>query len=283
LIASPGSHRSLAALIAPSPKSVPENPILVLYSKSELRETTALVAIDFTNPDTLVLGVTWYVVFLFSTTCHEAAHALAAKLGGDLTAFHGGQVSLDPIPHIRREPFGMVLFPILTYVVSGWMMGWASAPFDPLWAQRHPRRAAWMSLAGPGANLSLTVLAGLAIHAGLAMRVFGHPDSANFTHIVLGLGSGTAEGTATFLSVMFSLNLLLGVFNLLPVPPLDGFGAIGLLLSEKAGQKFQEMGLKMRGFSMVGLLIAWRIFDPIFDPIFTLALRLLYPGYGYGS
>jgi Zn-dependent protease len=242
-----------------------------------------LLAIDFTNPDTLVLGATWYVAFLFSTTCHEAAHALAAKLGGDLTAFHGGQVSLDPIPHIRREPFGMVLFPILTYVVSGWMMGWASAPFDPLWAQRHPRRAAWMSLAGPGANLSLTVLAGLAIHVGLAMRVFGHPDSANFTHIVLGLGSGAVEGTATFLSVMFSLNLLLGVFNLLPVPPLDGFGAIGLLLSEKAGQKFQEMGLRMRGFSIVGLLIAWRIFNPIFDPVFTLALRLLYPGYGYGS
>ena len=72
--------------------------------------------------DTLVLGLVWYVVFLFSTTCHEAAHALAAKLGGDLTAFHGGQVSIDPVPHIRREPFGMVVFPILSYVVGGWMM-----------------------------------------------------------------------------------------------------------------------------------------------------------------
>ena len=154
------------------------------------------MAVDFTNPDTLVLGATWYVAFLFSTTCHEAAHALAAKLGGDLTAFHGGQVSLDPIPHIRREPFGMVVFPILSYIVGGWMMGWASAPFDPLWAQRHPRRAAWMSLAG--ANLSLTVLAGLAIHAGLWMGLFAHPDSANFTHIVLGQRSGAVEGTATF-------------------------------------------------------------------------------------
>ena len=57
-------------------------------------------------------GVLWYVVFLLSTTCHETAHAWAAKLGGDLTAFHGGQVSLDPIPHIRREPFGMVIFPL---------------------------------------------------------------------------------------------------------------------------------------------------------------------------
>src|SRR5215468_6229382 len=82
------------------------------------------------TPDFLALGLIWYVVFLFSTTCHEAAHALAAKLGGDLTAFHGGQVSLDPIPHVRRELFGMVVFPILSYVTGGWMMGWASAPYD---------------------------------------------------------------------------------------------------------------------------------------------------------
>ncbi|MGH9724184.1 MAG: site-2 protease family protein, partial [Candidatus Acidiferrales bacterium] len=61
------------------------------------------------NPNTLVLGVTWYIVFLFSTTCHEAAHALVAKLGGDETAARGGQVSLNPLPHIMREPFGMVV------------------------------------------------------------------------------------------------------------------------------------------------------------------------------
>ena len=100
------------------------------------------------NTEFLIAGVVWYVVFLLSTTCHEASHAWAAKLGGDLTAFHGGQVSLDPIPHIRREPFGMVIFPLLTYATGGWMMGWASAPYDPSWSERYPRRAAWMSLAG---------------------------------------------------------------------------------------------------------------------------------------
>jgi Zn-dependent protease len=82
--------------------------------------------------------------------------------------------------------------------------------------------------------------------------------------------------------VAFSLNLLLGTFNLLPVPPLDGFGAIGLVLWEDAAQRFQELALRMRGFSMIGLVIAWKVFDPIFDPLFTLALRALYPGYGYG-
>jgi len=60
------------------------------------------------TPELIALGFIWYVVFLFSTTCHEAAHALAAKIGGDPTAAHGGQVSLNPIPHIRRSPVGMV-------------------------------------------------------------------------------------------------------------------------------------------------------------------------------
>jgi len=77
--------------------------------------------------------------------------------------------------------------------------------------------------------------------------------------------------------------LRLGVFNLLPVPPLDGFGAIGLLLKEDAAGRFQQLGQQLRGFSMIGLLIAWQLFNPIFDPIFTLALRALYPGYGYGA
>jgi Zn-dependent protease len=235
------------------------------------------------DTNSILLGITWYVVFLLSTTCHEASHALAAKLGGDLTAFHAGQVSLDPIPHIRREPFGMVLFPILSYIVGGWMMGWASAPYDPYWAQRHPRRAAWMSLAGPGANFALTILAAISIHVGIWLGAFLPPESADFTTIVDAVRPGAAQGAATILSVMFSLNLLLGVFNLLPVPPLDGFGAIGLLLEERTAQRFQEFGFQMRGFSMIGLVVAWKVFDPLFDPIFSLALRALYPGYGYGT
>jgi Zn-dependent protease len=235
------------------------------------------------TPEFLILGFNWYVVLLFSTTCHEAAHALAAKLGGDLTAFHGGQVSLDPLPHIRREPFGMVIFPILSYVVGGWMMGWASAPYDPLWAQRHPRRAAWMSLAGPGANFALAIVAALLIHAGLLAGIFRHPDSAGFTHIVAAVTPGIAHGAASILSILFSLNLLLGFFNLLPLPPLDGFGAAGLLLSEDAASRFQAFGQQMRAFSMIGLLVAWRLFGPLFDSIFSLSLKVLYPTQTYGA
>jgi len=86
-----------------------------------------------------------------------------------------------------------------------------------------------------------------------------------------------------FLSVLFSLNLLLGTFNLLPVPPLDGFGAIGVLVPEDAARRVQAFGHSMRMYSFIGLLVAWQVFDPVFDPVFTLGLRLLYPGQGYGS
>src|SRR5262245_36792738 len=104
------------------------------------------------TPEFLTLGLIWYIVFLFSTTCHEASHALAGKIGGDKTAFHGGQVTLNPAPHIRREPFDMVLVPIISYDLGGWMIGWASAPYDPRWQQRYPRRAALMSLRRTGSK-----------------------------------------------------------------------------------------------------------------------------------
>src|SRR5204862_4039055 len=95
------------------------------------------------QPELIALGFIWYVVFLFSTTCHEASHALAAKIGGDDTAARGGQVSLNPVPHIQREIFGMVVVPILALFLGGAMIGWASAPFDPDWQRRYPKRAAW--------------------------------------------------------------------------------------------------------------------------------------------
>src|SRR5947207_14525690 len=88
------------------------------------------------SPELLALGFIWYVAFLFSTTCHEAAHALAAKIGGDDTAFAGGQVSLNPVPHIQREPWGMVVIPILSLIMTGNLFGWASAPYDPCWCGR---------------------------------------------------------------------------------------------------------------------------------------------------
>jgi Zn-dependent protease len=228
------------------------------------------------NSDFLALGLLWYVVFLLSTTCHEASHALAAKWGGDLTAFRGGQVTLNPLPHIRREPFGMIFFPIITYAVSHWMMGWASAPYDPVWCREHPKHAARMALAGPAANFTLAILAGLSIQVGLHAHFFTAPDAIGFSSVVDAATPGMAEGAAKFFSLLFSLNILLGSFNLIPLPPLDGFNVIPLFLPVNAGRRFLLWADKMRTYSLIGLILSWRLFGSLFEPIFAFAVRTIY-------
>ncbi len=232
------------------------------------------------TPD-LALGVIWYIVFLFSTTCHEASHALAAKIGGDMTAFEGGQVTLNPIPHVRRSPFGMVAVPIVSFLLGGWMIGWASAPFDPNWQRHYPRRSAWMALAGPAANFTLMLLAGIAIRVGMATGYFEAPDRLDYTKVTASSHSADPTFVATTLSILFALNLLLGTFNLLPVPPLDGHAVIMLFMAEGAAHRYLDW-VQQSGYAMLGLIVAWYAFDRIFDPIFTLAIRLLYPGIHYG-
>jgi Zn-dependent protease len=175
----------------------------------------------------------------------------------------------------------MVIVPILSYVFAHWMMGWASAPYDPQWQQRYPRRAAWMALAGPAANFTLAIVAGISIHIGMASGIFQPPESADFTHITQTAVPGIAGFAASFLSILFILNVLLGTFNLLPVPPLDGNTGITLLMSEKTGQRFLDW-TRNQGFGMAGLLLAWVLYDRIFDFIFRTSLSLLYPGSHWG-
>ena len=209
---------------------------------------------DVITPQFLVLGLIWYIVFLFSTTCHEGGHSLAAYLGGDTTAFQGGQMSLNPLPHIRREPMGLVVVPILSYLIAHWMIGWASAPYNPSWQQRYPRRAAWMALAGPAANFVLVIASGH-IRSGWAslFGFFRFPESVGFTHIVEAAVPWEPRAfAATFLSILFVLNLLLGTFNLLPVPPLDGNTGITLFMSERAALRFLQW-TRSQGFGMAGL------------------------------
>ena len=231
----------------------------------------------------VAIGVMWYLVFLFSTTCHEAAHALAAKLGGDPTAFHGGQVTLNPLPHIEREPIGMIVAPIASLVLSkgGYMVGWASAPYDASWQARHPRRAAWMALAGPAANFTLMLIAAGGIRLGMAMGAFRAPAAANFTKITEAVDPAAMGFAATLVSILFAQNLLLGTFNLLPFPPLDGNTGVTLLMSERVARRFLDF-TQDSTFRLVGLLLAWYGFGYVIRYIYVTALNVLYPGAGYG-
>jgi Zn-dependent protease len=230
----------------------------------------------------LFTALLWYVALLFSLCCHEAAHGWAAQRGGDPTAYLGGQVTLDPRPHIRREPFGTVVMPLIAYSAWGWMIGWASTPYDPHWAARHPRRAAWMSLAGPAANAALVLVAALAIRAGVAIGVFEPPMSIGFDRVAESPLGGVWATTAALVSILFTLNLLLLVFNLIPVPPLDGAGAIGLLLPERLALRLR-VAFARPAWSFAGLLVAWVAIGALLPPVHRVAIQLLYPELVYGS
>jgi Zn-dependent protease len=230
----------------------------------------------------LLDGAIWFGAFVISTSCHEAAHAWAALQLGDDTASRGGQVSLNPLPHLRREPIGMVVMPILSWLMGGWMMGWASAPFSPEWARQFPRRAAWMALAGPAANLALAGAMALLMRVGVEWGVFVAPYSLNMTHLVSAASADpTVVVLAKVVSVGLSLNLLLCVFNLLPVPPLDGSSVPMLLLPETAARRYLEV-LHSPMLRLVGLLFLFRGFGSFFPPILAFVASLLHPGSHYG-
>lgn len=230
--------------------------------------------------NSLADGLLWYLAFLFSMVFHEAAHAFAALKLGDRTAYEGGQVTLDPLPHIRREPLGTIAVPILSFFSGGWMFGWASTPYDREWARQHPDRSALMALAGPLSNLLLVIVAALLIRLGMALDFFYAPDHVNFTHVTASYQDGTAAGIARLISILFSLNLILCFFNLLPLPPLDGSGIIPLMLSREKAVGYLNF-IENTPLMFIGLLVAWQMFDHVFDPVHLASLNLLYPGAGY--
>lgn len=224
-------------------------------------------------------GLIWFVAFLFSTTVHEAMHAWVAFKGGDPTAYHGGQVTLSPWPHIRREPIGMLVVPLLTALTQGWAMGWASAPYDPYWAARHPRRAALMAAAGPAGNFAIAIVAFLIIKAGLLTGYFVPPPQATYESLVETVSG--PNGLTTMLSVFLMLNVLLGAFNLIPLPPLDGASVAEIFLPSDLRTRVREL-TRNGMMSMLGLVVAWRVFPALTGPLFDLVLRLLHPSSNYG-
>lgn len=211
------------------------------------------------SPEVLVFGFISYVVFLFSTTCHEASHALVAKLGGDSTAAR--QVTLNPIPHIQREPWGMVVIPILAFLFTQGMIGWASAPFDPLWERRYPRRSALMAFAGPAANFTLMLIAVVALRTGRSLGWF-HQSYEHHDFVLV------------ILLFTFSLNLLLGTFNLLPFPPLDGSSGIMLFMTESTAHRYLDW-LRNSSYARLGLLLGLLVFRYFYGPVEAFARNLL--------
>lgn len=223
--------------------------------------------------------VFWVPAFLFSTTVHEAAHAAVALRLGDPTAYLAGQVSLSPWPHIRRSPIGMLVIPLITSITQGWTIGWASAPFDVAWADRHPRRAAVMALAGPLANLVIALAAFALLQAGLWLGVFEPAAKLSMQHLVQSAVPADAmrvtEFCAEALSVLLSLNALLFLFNLMPLPPLDGAAVLTLALPADAARRLRT-AVATPVLAFAGILAAWQLFPALARPLLGILIQLLH-------
>ena len=177
----------------------------------------------------------------------------------------------------------MVILPILSVAMSGFPLGYASAPYNAAWAEQYPKRAAWMALAGPAANLVMALAAGLVVRVGIAQGSFSAPDRIGFDQITTAVGnpSSLAAGVAFLLSIFFSMNLLLFVLNMIPLPPLDGSGALPLLLPETWLDGYRSL-VHQPMFALIGIVIVWNLIGEIFHPLFFAAVGLLYPGVQYG-
>ena len=175
----------------------------------------------------------------------------------------------------------MVLIPILSFIQWGWMMGWASVPFDPEWGKRNPRRQALMSLAGPAANFVLAGIGIVVMKVLLTAHVFEVPYVLSFTELVREAGEprpgSLINGLAMALSVLVNLNVLLGLFNLLPIPPLDGAGVAEGLFPNTVGKLYDHMR-EIPVLQIVGLLIAWNIFPAVRGPAFGFVSGLVHSG-----
>jgi Zn-dependent protease len=139
-----------------------------------------------------------------------------------------------------------------------------------------------MALAGPGANLALAITAALVLRVGVHTEVFYAPDRIRFGMIAASELSATWNAIARFLSVVFSMNLLLCFFNLLPFAPLDGSAAITLFMKPETTRRYQEFLWTTPMLSWLGLMIAWQLADFVFHPVFIAAVNLIFPGVRYG-
>jgi Zn-dependent protease len=194
---------------------------------------------------------TWVLPVLLAVTLHEAGHAYAAWRLGDDTAYQQGRVTLNPLRHV--DPFGTVLLPALLLLTgASFLIGWAKPVPVRVSRLRNPRRDDMIvSAAGPGANLLLAFLAALLLHLSTALP-----------------GDAGRWLTANLQNALF-LNVLLMVFNLLPIPPLDGGHILMNLLPRRWSEAFAKLGaygLMLPLLLLFGLSLISRATQGAIDP-----------------
>ena len=193
----------------------------------------------------LVFGI---IILIFSIIIHEVMHGVVANSLGDPTARLAGRLTLNPIPHI--DLFGSIIIPgLLVLTNAGILFGWAKpVPYNPY----NLRGGKWgegaVAFAGVGANFLLAIIFGLLIRFGTGAL------PAPFIELA---------------AVVVIYNLMLGIFNLIPFPPLDGSKVLAALLPYHMSRSFIDFGERMAGFGLAGLLIFFLVFGYLFFPILS--------------
>ena len=210
----------------------------------------------------------WLVPLVIAIVFHEVAHGRVARRLGDPTAQERGRLSFNPIKHV--DPFGTVILPLILAVShAGAIFGWAK-PVPVNYARlRNPRRdMVLVALAGPGMNLLLAFVGALILTATLA------------------LSGGVENGVARFIALnalnFVYINIFLGIFNLLPIPPFDGGHVVEGLLPPALGVQFRKIGRSMLlvlvvlllVLPLIGLNVVGRIVWPLVDQIAAMLLGI---------
>ncbi len=195
-------------------------------------------------------------ILIFSVILHEVSHGLIAHRFGDDTALDSGRLTLNPIPHV--DPLGSVIFPLACLIMQMPIFGWAKpVPVDPLRFSRYRTGVICVAVAGPCANILIAVaLAGV-----LSLMISNFSALASYGFVIAAL------------SQAILLNLVLAVFNLFPVPPLDGSRVLSALLPLELARQYERM--EPYGFFIVMGLLALGVIGKILYPIVEFLYRFL--------
>lgn len=224
------------------------------------------------NIDSHTVGqfILYMVALIFSLSVHESAHAWMSDRFGDDLARLQGRISLNPASHV--DPIGTLLFPAIAFFTGAPLIGWAKpTPVNPLkWRNKRVANF-WVSAAGALSNFIIAFLAGIGIRA---LYSFGITDGLR----IINTDSAIATGAVELLWAFFILNVSLGVFNLLPIPPLDGSKVLASILPESFEAGFET--LERFGFILLFIAIFTGVLGVIFNFVMPIAVALVFIGAG---